>query len=244
MPRIPDALLRVTTVLLLLVGSLLFLRFVLLPEILTDLEGHKARAREREAAKPIKHAGSLICQDCHEEQPGMVAKGYHSALSCETCHGPAQPHVEDFEVQPNMPNKREFCSACHTYDRSRPTGFPQINPIAHNPMEPCIKCHEPHDPKPPETPQECSACHAEIARTKAVSHHVRLECTICHETPEDHKTAPRMARPGKPFNRDFCGTCHAEDSGVGETLKVDLREHGGRYLCWQCHYPHQPEGRQ
>ena len=25
--------------------------------------------------------------------------------------------------------------------------------------------------------------------------------------------------------------------------RVDIVEHGGRYLCWQCHYPHDPEGR-
>ena len=28
-----------------------------------------------------------------------------------------------------------------------------------------------------------------------------------------------------------------------EVLERFISEHGGRYLCWQCHYPHAPEGR-
>ena len=28
-----------------------------------------------------------------------------------------------------------------------------------------------------------------------------------------------------------------------EALKIDVTSHGGRYQCWQCHYPHLPEGR-
>ncbi len=25
-------------------------------------------------------------------------------------------------------------------------------------------------------------------------------------------------------------------------MGIDVDTHGGRYLCWQCHYPHLPEG--
>ena len=105
----------------------------------------------------------------------------------------------------------------------------------------CIQCHDPHDPKPPETPRECSACHAEIARTKAISHHVGLECTTCHVAPDEHRVTPRTNRATKPAGRQFCGTCHGEDSEIKGSLKVDLATHGGRYQCWQCHYPHMPE---
>jgi predicted CXXCH cytochrome family protein len=44
-----------------------------------------------------------------------------------------------------------------------------------------------------------------------------------------------------PDDRSFCGKCHGEDSGVKSTPKIDLLEHGEKYLCWQCHYPHMPE---
>jgi hypothetical protein len=131
---------------------------------------------------------------------------------------------------------------CHAYDRSRPTGFPQINPASHNPGLACISCHNPHDPVPPSVPQECSACHAQIARTKAVSRHARLACTECHEVSEQHMVSPRSALPGKPRTREFCGRCHASDTTATGAPQVDLASHGERYLCWQCHYPHLPEG--
>lgn len=240
MRKFPDALIRLVLVIGVTALGFISIRLFVLPASLTDVEFHKKSTIEREASKEIKYAGSIICSDCHDEEPARVTQGYHYTLSCETCHGPAQGHVEDFEVKPLAPRRREFCPVCHTYDPSRPTGFPQINPVGHNPLEPCILCHDPHDPKPLETPQECAACHAEIARTKAVSHHVRLECTICHETPDEHKVTPRMVRAGMPRERGFCGQCHAEASEVQETLKVDVSSHGGRYLCWQCHYPHLP----
>lgn len=243
MKRVPDSLWRISIVFVGFVFLVILARFVLLPGSLTDVEAHKLAATAAEANRPIKYAGAVACSDCHEEQPAVIAGGYHSTLSCETCHGPAQTHIDDFEVKPVAPRKREFCPICHTYDSARPTGFPQINPVAHNPLRPCIECHDPHDPRPPETPQECSACHAEIARTKAVSHHVKLSCETCHNAPEEHKVSPRSVRPDKPTKREFCGQCHGNESNVTEALQVDLAEHGGRYLCWQCHYPHQPVSR-
>jgi hypothetical protein len=110
-------------------------------------------------------------------------------------------------------------------------------------MEPCITCHDPHDPTPPETPGSCAACHGQIARTKAVSHHGTLECSTCHTATPEHYVNPRAARPSRPSQRSFCGTCHATGaSSSGEIPRVDLDSHGDRYLCWQCHYPHHPEG--
>jgi len=105
-----------------------------------------------------------------------------------------------------------------------------------------MSCHDPHAPKPPHTPEECSACHAEIARTKAVSHHQALACIRCHEAREEHKTTPTLFLPTVPKKREFCGECHAEDAvSVREIPRVDMSLHGENYICWQCHYPHFPE---
>jgi ribosomal protein S27AE len=131
---------------------------------------------------------------------------------------------------------------CHGYNPSRPTGFPQIDPVTHNPLKPCISCHNPHAPEPPHTPEECGACHGQIARTKAVSHHADLPCTRCHETNQQHKIAPLTSRPTKPVARAFCGQCHAPDAKSDKDIpRVDMASHGERYVCWQCHYPHSPE---
>ncbi|MBI3193823.1 MAG: hypothetical protein HYZ34_05040 [Ignavibacteriae bacterium] len=238
--RFPEQVRRLSVVFLVLIGGFLLVRFMLPPEM-KDSELHVKSTVERETVKPVKYAGSEVCADCHEEY-NLKKHGYHRNLSCETCHGTAKEHSENpTEIKPFAPKQREFCSRCHTYDRSRPTGFPQINPIAHNPLKPCVQCHNPHDPKPPTVPQECQACHAEIARTKAVSKHVLLECTVCHEAPQEHKVSPREVKSSIPSDRDFCGKCHGTEATDQISPKVDLTSHGEKYLCWQCHYPHQPE---
>ena len=125
-----------------------------------------------------------------------------------------------------------------------PTGFPQVVADSHNPLQQCIACHRPHDPKPPAPPKGCEACHATIQRTLSVSHHGNLKCTTCHEVPKDHRLSPRGNPPKKLQTREACGACHAKGSAAAKDIpKVDLESHGGKYLCWECHYPHMPEAR-
>jgi len=244
--KMPEQVNRLAIVIGILVGVTLLTRFVLIPRSLVSTELHWTEAAKREVAKPVKFAGSTVCQDCHEDVAIKKAKGFHKTLACESCHGPAIKHTEDpSAMKPPAPRDRKFCPVCHAYDSSRPTGFPQINPTAHNPLKPCISCHNAHDPVPPKAPRECSACHAQIERAKAVSSHALIGCTTCHNAPARHKTAPRQALPSKPETREFCGTCHgaAGKKAPKEAPKVDLSTHGGRSLCWECHYPHLPEGR-
>jgi hypothetical protein len=93
-------------------------------------------------------------------------------------------------------------------------------------------------------PEECSACHREIASRKAVSHHTTLACTQCHTAPPEHMANPRMARAEKPSSKETCGHCHSNDSDSPRTIpRIDLESHGEHYLCWDCHYPHNPEAR-
>ena len=240
--KLPDALVRILVVFAVFIaGTLLVVKFVIPPQYKdTDLQWKQTT--EREIAKGIKYAGAVACAECHEEIVKEKKGGYHRDLSCETCHGPAKDHTEDPDkTKPPAPRDRKFCVLCHTFNPSRPRGFPQINPVAHNPMKACFTCHDPHDPKPPVVPRECSACHGEIARTMAVSHHVQLACTTCHTAPSQHRVSPRVVKPSKPASRDFCGKCHAKESSYKGAPKVDLASHGEKYVCWQCHYPHLPE---
>ncbi len=242
--KVPEQIGRLALVVGILVGGVLAARFVVIPRRLVDARIPQAAAVQREAVRPVKLAGSAACKDCHEDVVAKKQKGYHKGLACEGCHGPAAKHAEDpGETKPSAPRDRKFCPVCHSYDASRPTGFPQINPTAHNPLKPCIACHDAHDPVPPVVPRACAACHAQIERTKAVSSHALLDCTTCHRTPERHRTAPRSVRPGKPESREFCGQCHGKDAPRKDTPKVDMSTHGGSFLCWQCHYPHLPGGR-
>lgn len=218
-----------------------FLIYSVIPREYVDRDLHKKLTVERESARGISFAGDGACAECHEEEYDLSNSSYHRDVSCEVCHGAGFAHTEDDAVIPPAPRERTLCPLCHLYDPARPTGFPQINPIVHNPMQPCINCHDPHDPTTPEPPQECTACHAKIASMKSLSHHALLECTTCHETPEQHKITPRGAMPTLPKSREFCGQCHAEDAEQSGVPKVSLAEHGEKYLCWQCHYAHMPE---
>lgn len=239
----PQQLIRLLAVFTVLLGALLVARHYLLPKTFGERGHYRAAALKTILEQPIRYAGREACATCHPDIVETHLKGRHETVACEVCHGPAAAHTEEpTESRLPAPRERGYCPLCHGYDPSRPTGFPQIDPVAHNPLKPCISCHNPHQPKPPHVPEECRACHGQIAMMKAVSPHVLLACTRCHKTPVQHKINPREAVPDKPRTREFCGSCHAEEaSGPKEVPRIDLKSHGGRYLCWQCHYPHQPE---
>jgi len=227
------------------VAGMLVVRQQFVPSSFGDLGHYRADAVSEIAALPIQYAGALACAECHTDEAEVKARSYHRTLSCEGCHGPAAAHIEDpGEHLPFVPSERGACLYCHAYLPSRPTGFPQVIERLHNPLDRCMTCHDPHDPTPPQVPGTCAACHGLIASTKSISHHRSLECETCHETDAAHKQSPRSFLPKKPSQRQFCGQCHGEGAEAPSGIpRVDVSSHGGRYLCWQCHYPHFPEGR-
>jgi ribosomal protein S27AE len=242
--KLPDQVVRIVILVIIAVVVLIVVRQRFVPESFGDLGHYRADAVGEVASAELNYAGMQACVECHEDLAEVKAGSYHRGLTCEGCHGPAADHVDDpTEILPDVPTGRDLCVRCHSYLASRPTGFPQIIEAIHNPIEPCASCHDPHDPTPPEVPESCSACHAEIARTKAVSHHWSIECETCHEAAPEHKLNPRSYLPKKPTERAFCGNCHDVSAGVSSSIpRIDIADHGSRYLCWQCHYPHFPEG--
>lgn len=240
MAKLPEQIKRLAVVIFVIVAAVLVTRY-LIPASVVDQRVYRASSVQREVSKEIKFAGATTCSDCHDDINTKKKLGFHKGLSCETCHGPSVKHAEDpSSGKPFAPRERKFCPQCHEYNPSRPTGFPQIIPTIHNPLKPCITCHNPHDPVPPQVPRECSACHAQIERTKALSRHALLECTTCHSTPTRHKQLPRSVKPTKPESREFCAKCHDTGASRKDAPKVDAATHGSRFLCWECHYPHMP----
>lgn len=254
--KVPDQVVRIAVIFAIAITGLLVARRQFIPESFGEIGHYRADAVDLVASREVHYAGWQACVICHPDQAETKLGSYHRTLSCETCHGPAQNHAGNpMEHKPVVERKRGACLSCHKYLPSRPTGFPQVLELQHNPMQSCAKCHNPHDPTPPHVPGACSACHALIARTKAISHHHALRCETCHETPSKHREVPRLHIPNKPRERAFCGQCHGMDA-VGDQQEVlgidlsnydipqvDLDAHGNTYLCWQCHYPHFPEGR-
>lgn len=243
MKRIPDQLIRLSIPFVVIVGALVVAKWLLTPATFGQYGHYRGKAIEDNAARQIQYLGQQACADCHEDIMKTKTRSYHRGVSCEVCHGPARAHAESpGESKPPAPRERGFCPLCHSYNPSRPTGFPQIVAITHNPGKPCITCHNPHDPTPPQVPKECAACHGDIERTKLVSSHVNVPCTRCHETPQKHKVTPRIVSPSKPTSREFCGGCHAKEATTPKGIpRIDIPTHGERYLCWECHYPHLPK---
>jgi len=242
--KFPQQLKRLAIVAVILLALLVFMRRILVPSDFGTFGHFRASAVEDIALQKIQYAGQVVCLECHEDIVGTKNAGYHKNVACEVCHGPAAAHTAGEDtVGLQIPTSRARCLLCHEYLSSRPTGFPQIVSESHNPMKLCVSCHNPHDPRPSEAPKGCEACHATIARTKSLSHHVYVDCERCHTTPEQHKINPREFLPSKPKTREFCGGCHAtETPETRGILKIDMNTHGQRYICWQCHYPHLPEG--
>ncbi len=242
-PQIPQQAWRLAAVFAVVGGVFLAARTVLQPATFGDIGHYRAAAVDSIAALPIRYAGHEACEPCHVPVVDRKSQSYHRNVACEVCHGPQAEHVASpLEHRPPAPRERARCPLCHGYNPSRPTGFPQIDPVTHNPPRPCITCHDPHDPTPPHPPENCTACHGEIARTKAVSYHAQLPCTQCHTADPRHVVAPRQSRPTKPLTREFCGRCHAQDArSAPEIPRIDLFTHNRGYVCWQCHYPHHPE---
>jgi ribosomal protein S27AE len=250
--KIPDQVLRLAIVFILLAAGVIAVRNQFIPESF-GVEGHyRGQAVVDAAELEIRYAGVQACLDCHEDVGELKQSSYHRGVACETCHGAAAAHVDEpDEFAPVRPSGREPCLSCHLYLPSRPTGFPQVMAELHNPTKACMECHDPHEPTPPVVPSTCGACHAGVARTKAVSHHAPLPCETCHDAPAEHRQDPRGFQAKKPTDRGFCGQCHAEGAILPENIdlgrrrvpRIDLATHGERYVCWQCHYPHFPESR-
>jgi hypothetical protein len=105
---------------------------------------HRIEAPAKLAARATVHAGKEACSSCHDDK---VKNSPHvkAGVACETCHGPSQAHVEDFDkFKPFRPSARAFCTRCHGAIVSRRSSFPQIDPKTHNPAQRCIECHQIH----------------------------------------------------------------------------------------------------
>lgn len=241
--RFPKQLIPLILIFLIGIAALIGARVLLIPESFGKYGHYRADAVDEIMAQPMMYAGSALCYDCHDDLVDLKGQSLHKNVTCEVCHGPAAEHIEaPDEFTPEAPRGRGYCTLCHGYDPSRPSGFPQILSERHNPGRPCMTCHNPHNPLLPHEPEECSACHRDIANLKTVSHHTELSCTQCHTVPQEHLTSPRFVRAEKPVNSETCAVCHSEaEEGQLSAPKVDFRNHGNRYDCWDCHYPHHPE---
>lgn len=93
-------------------------------------------------------SGVAQCATCHTEKARLRSSGAHSGLSCETCHGPADAHLQlGPTAKPVVPQAAELCALCHRPVVGRPGWFPQVDLALHSGGNECTLCHNPHSPE-------------------------------------------------------------------------------------------------
>jgi hypothetical protein len=150
----------------------LVLRQVLRPKNF-GISGHfREYAIQENSMKELHYTVSDSCYKCHGEIRADKAKGFHSKLKCEVCHGPGLKHAlyagifKNGELPDSLklykPTERKECAVCHQinaarikilFDTINNSMVHQINVMEHNPPDPatkelsrCIECHNPHQP--------------------------------------------------------------------------------------------------
>lgn len=225
---------------------------------LARAEGHgpqQAATSQKEAgAVPAGYVGQEMCATCHEDVVKNFAGNPHSRLvyqhnghgvTCESCHGPGQAHVEGGgdvtkirrfdKLTPRQIN--ETCMGCHAgvhpdYERS---------PHAKAGLS-CLSCHNVHKPKVQEKllvaaqPQLCFQCHADVKPNFDMPFHHPVnegvvKCSDCHDV---HGTfQPNNLRTTADQNA-ICTKCHMDVRGPFVYEHAAVRAEG----CMGCHSPH------
>ena len=99
------------------------------------------------ATRERVYAGKKACEECHSDEYQKLLKHEHKSLSCESCHGPGEAHVEN----PDNPDVKmavlhySLCLRCHEANPSRPKWHKQIVSKNHYAGK-CTECHMPHSP--------------------------------------------------------------------------------------------------
>mgnify|MGYP003297059161 CR=1 FL=1 len=124
--KLPEQVTRLGVVILVVVASVLLLRFVVLPATLFSARPHQEAKVVREMAKPMHYAGMTTCRECHADEYDTKLKAQHRTIGCENCHGPALVHVADKTDKSAIPPKhreREFCLGGYEYNAGDAVNF-------------------------------------------------------------------------------------------------------------------------
>ena len=151
--------LRVLILLAVIAGAFFAARQALVPESFGIFDTytygyHRGDAAAEQAELLVVYQGSDKCQKCHEEQYTPWAASPHKGLSCETCHGFWQAHINTNKEIVQKDSSVAGCLLCHRKLRARPADFPQVADFAEHVAEQhegfrqdmlCVECHNPHE---------------------------------------------------------------------------------------------------
>jgi DmsE family decaheme c-type cytochrome len=210
-------------------------------------------------ALPAGYVGSDTCQACHQDIYDAFQKSPHNApaadkkygfagVACESCHGPAQKHIDspsaDTIRNPGKlaaPAADKVCLTCHLNQHT------QVGRLESSHMKDqvsCTSCHKVHANgghdlvlrKPAAINAQCAGCHLNVwAQFQRPNHHKlpegAMSCVDCHN-PHGTIRPPMLqsfaaAEPG-------CFTCHGDKRGPFTFEHAAVKFEG----CGSCHEPH------
>ena len=110
--------------------------------------GHyRADALAELSAKPAHYVVRDACAECHDEEAKTHKNGVHTRISCQSCHGPGDAHIEEPSAENiTRPVVVSMCARCHEANYARPKNFPQIVLAEHTDGAACNTCHIVHNP--------------------------------------------------------------------------------------------------
>ena len=213
-----------------------------------------------------KYVGGEVCKKCHPAQWQTFFKNPHyksvasgkeppERTGCESCHGPAQTHVQKFgekkairafsEMTPSQ--VLDACLRCHSGDLSRGNIRRSSHTLA---GVACTSCHSIHRSPVPKyllakvQREVCYGCHTSVKAQFAMpfKHRVNegfMECTDCHNPHGAPSPTWRMGlRPrmmeAATANEEPCLKCHSDKRGPYVFEHPSVRVDG----CEVCHSPH------
>lgn len=149
MSKFQDAahLIRLAAVFLLGAMAFVALRAAGIPKSFGRYGPYRGAAIGEISSHPIAYAGHETCEGCHPDVQEIKAKGVHTHVNCESCHGPLAKHADDpASVIPEKPDVTKLCVRCHSENVAKPSNFPQIDAKEHAQGQRCNTCHQPHSP--------------------------------------------------------------------------------------------------
>jgi len=212
-------------------------------------------AGQAKAAEPAPagFVGADTCAACHDAEAKGFANNPHSRMvlmhgstgvTCESCHGPGQAHVESggttkmFDFTTAQPKAVDAqCLVCHAgahpnFDRS---------PHARAGVS-CTSCHSVHAAKAPEhllrasQPALCFQCHTDVKGSFDMPFHHPVnegvvQCSDCHDV---HGTFGNSNLRSTADQNMICTKCHTDVRGPFVYEHAAVKAEG----CLGCHSPH------